>query len=171
MSDRGRLALAAVVAIVTLTVAAVLAVRLLSSDEGAAGFDLGEVRAASARFPDFSETRVKLGDRCLRVLLARTPAQRSQGLRAVRDLAPYDGMLFVYSSNSKNRYTMADTLLPLDIGWYAADGERVDRARMVPCPKGTDATCPTYGSDGSYRYALELAADQLGGGPLGACAA
>jgi uncharacterized membrane protein (UPF0127 family) len=170
VSDRGRIAIAAIVAIAALTAAIVLAVRSFRPDDGTAGFDLGEVRAATARFSDFSETHVKLGDHCLRVLLARTPLERSQGLRAVRDLSPYDGMLFVYSSNSTNRYTMADTLIPLDIGWYGADGKRVDRARMVPCPKGTDATCPTYGSDGSYRYALEMAPGQLSSGALGACA-
>lgn len=163
--------IAGVVAVCALTAAVLLAVRLLRPDDGAAAFHLGEVRAASARFSDFSATRVKLGDRCLRVLLARTPAQRSQGLRGVRDLTPYDGMLFVYSSDSTNRYTMADTLIPLDIGWYAADGTRVDRARMTPCPEGTDATCPTYGSDDSYRYALETPAGHLGAGGLGACAA
>ena len=173
MSDRGRLAIAAVVAIGALTAAVVLAVRLLRPEDGKASFELGQIRAAAAPFADsgFSASRVALDDDCLRVLLARTPAQRAQGLRAVRDLGPYDVMLFVYPSDSTSRYTMADTLVPLDIGWYAADGTLVDRTRMEPCPEGVDATCPTYGSDGAYRYALEMPAGQLGSGSLGACSA
>src|SRR5262245_45771176 len=126
----------------------VLAIRILRPDDGTASFELGEVRAAAAPFADFSETHVALGDRCLRVLLARTPAQRWQGLREVRDLAPFDGMLFVYTSDSDARFTMSDTVIPLDIGWFAADGSPVDRTRMTPCPDGSDATCPVYPSDG-----------------------
>jgi uncharacterized membrane protein (UPF0127 family) len=173
VSDRGRLAIAAVVAIGALTAAVVLAVRVFRPDDGSASFDLGRIRAAAAPFADsgFSETRVALDDDCLRVLLARSPSERSQGLRAVRDLGPYDGMLFVYSSDSASRYTMADTLVPLDIGWYAADGSLVDRTQMEPCPEGSDATCPTYGSDRAYRYALERPAGQLGSGSLGTCSA
>jgi uncharacterized membrane protein (UPF0127 family) len=171
VSTRGRLAIAVVVAISALTAAVLLAVRLLDSDDEVAAFDLGEVSPATERFSDFSETRVALDDDCLRVLLARTPTQRSQGLRGVRDLGPYDGMLFVHSSNATNSFTMADTLIPLDIAWYAADGSPVDRTRMEPCPDGTDGSCPSYSSDRAYRYALETAAGQLGSGSLGACSA
>jgi uncharacterized membrane protein (UPF0127 family) len=168
---RGRLAVAGLIAVALLVGVVVLAMRLLRPDDRAATFDLGPVREATATFSDFAETRVALGDECLRVLLARTSAQRSQGLRAVRDLAPYDGMLFVYDADVTARFTMADTLLPLDIGWYAADGAPVDRDRMEPCPDGDDASCPVYGSDAPYRYALEMPAGQLGSGSLGGCSA
>jgi uncharacterized membrane protein (UPF0127 family) len=170
VSDRRRLAAAALVAAAALTGIVVLAMRVLRPDDGTASFDLGRTGVAEAPFARFAQTRVALGDRCLHVLLARTPAQRSQGLREVRDLGSYDGMLFVYASDSNARFTMADTRVPLDIGWYAADGSPVDRTRMTPCPNGSDATCPVYASDGAYRYALETAAGQLGSGSLGTCA-
>jgi uncharacterized membrane protein (UPF0127 family) len=168
---RGRLWVAGVIAVALFVGLVVLAVRLLRPDDGAAAFDLGPAREATAQFSDFAETRVALGDECLRVLLARTPAQRSQGLRAVRDLGPYDGMLFVNDSDVTTRFTMADTVIPLDVGWYATDGTPVDRERMEPCPEGDDASCPVYGSDGRYRYALEMPAGQLGSGSLGGCSA
>ena len=41
---------------------------------------------------------------------------------------------------------MANTPLPLDIGFYDADGAPINRTTMEPCPEGTDATCPIYAS-------------------------
>ena len=56
-------------------------------------------------------------------------AERIQGLRAVTDLGAYDGMLFVFPSDAFARFTMAQTPLPLDIGWYTSDRAPVDRGR------------------------------------------
>ncbi len=126
-------------------------------------------RAAQAPFEDFGETRLALGDRCLRVLVASTDAQRVQGLREVQSLAPYDGMIFVYGSDTNARFTMANTPLPLDISFFDADGKPVDQKRMTPCPTGSDATCPIYASKHRFRYALERAAGAPGGGALAAC--
>jgi uncharacterized membrane protein (UPF0127 family) len=170
VSRRARLAIAAVVAAASLTGIVVLAVVLTGSNEGV-GLHLTNSRTAAAPFEAFGETRVAVGDRCLRVLLARTTEQRVQGLRGVRSLGPYDGMLFVFPSSTDARFTMAKTPLPLDIGWYASDGTPVDRTRMTPCPQGTDATCPAYASRRRYRYALEQRAGQLGSGALGSCSA
>jgi uncharacterized membrane protein (UPF0127 family) len=124
-------------------------------------------------FDAFDEGRVAVGDRCLRVLVAATEQLRQRGLRDVRSLAPYDGMLFVFPNDSDAHFTMANTPLPLDITWFAADGKPLDHARMSPCPQGTDATCPQYASKQRYRYALEQPAGAAGGasGPIGPCAA
>jgi uncharacterized membrane protein (UPF0127 family) len=128
-------------------------------------------RAADAPFGDFGETRLALGDRCLRLLVAETQGQRAQGLREVQSLVPYDGMIFVYESDTKARFTMANTPLPLDISFFDADGKPVDQKRMTPCPTGSDATCPIYASAHRFRYALERAAGAPGGGALAACGA
>jgi uncharacterized membrane protein (UPF0127 family) len=127
--------------------------------------------AAAAPFSKFSQARAAFAGRCGRVLVASTSAQRVQGLRGVRTLGPYAGMLFAFPSDSAARFTMARTLIPLDVVWYAADGRPVDNARMTPCPNGTDATCPAYAARHRYRYALERVAGAGSPGPIGACGA
>src|SRR5262249_51385973 len=110
--------------------------------------------------------------RCLRALVATTPAQRTQGLRGVRSLHPYDGMVFVYPHDTRARFTMAGTPLPLDITFFSGKGEPVHSERMTPCPDGTDATCPVYASPARFRSALERATGSpAASGALGACAA
>jgi uncharacterized membrane protein (UPF0127 family) len=158
------------------TASVVAGAALLVACGSGGGRDRGRVhvestRAADAPFGDFGETRLALGDRCLRVLVAMTQGQRVRGLRDVQSLAPYDGMIFVFESDTSARFTMANTPLPLDISFFDADGKPVDQQRMTPCPTGSDATCPIYASTHRFRYALERVAGAAGGGALAACGA
>jgi uncharacterized membrane protein (UPF0127 family) len=158
------------------TALALAGAALLTACGSSSGNDRGRLRiestrAAEAPFGDFGETRLALGDRCLRVLVAATEGQRVQGLRDVQSLAPYDGMLFVYESDTRARFTMANTPLSLDISFFDADGNPVDRKRMTTCPTGSDATCPIYESTRRFRYALERVAGAADGGALTACGA
>ena len=140
-------------------------------DGGAAHLRFAVTRPASAPFAGFGEAHVALGGRCLRVLVATTLAQREQGLRGVKALRPYDGMLFVFPGDTDSRFTMAQTPQPLDITFFAATGVPVDESRMTPCPLGTDTSCPVYASRQRYRYALERPAGAAGSsGTLGGCA-
>ena len=131
----------------------------------------GSTTTAVAPFTGFREARLAVGGNCRRVLVATSAAQRSQGLRDVTNLAPYDGMIFVYANDTDAHFTMANTKIPLDITWYASDGTPVDHTTMQPCPNGTDATCPEYASKHKYRYALEQPAGTQSGGSIGACTA
>jgi uncharacterized membrane protein (UPF0127 family) len=131
---------------------------------------LRAARPVTERFPGFTETRLAVGDDCLRVVIADQDAEKVQGLRGVRTLAPFDGMLFAFDSESRARFTMAGALIPLTIGFYDADGRPRGRLEMQPCPEGTDRTCPVYDPKAAFRFALETAAGQLGSGPLGGCA-
>ncbi len=92
----------------------------------------------------------------LSVLVADTQALRTRGLMDVTDpgLGGHDAMVFVFAADTANAFWMKDTLLPLSIAWFGADGSFVDRADMPPCAPGTD--CPTYASSGPYRYAVEV---------------
>ncbi len=92
----------------------------------------------------------------LRVHVADTPALRQRGLMAVTDpgLGGRDAMVFVFAGDSTSAFWMKDTLLPLSIAWFRADGTYVDQADMDPCPAGTQ--CPTFGASGAYRYAIEV---------------
>src|SRR5262245_7537715 len=135
------------------------------------GTALATATSASEPFSGLTAARLDVGGRCLHVVIADEEAERHDGLRDVTDLGAYDGMLFVYGSDSNARFTMSGTPLPLDIGWYAATGAPVDRTRMAPCLDGTDATCPVYASSGRYRYALETPAGHAASGSIGACPA
>ncbi len=172
VSARVRVAAALAVALGALAAMVVLVVRVRSDESGVGRLNFASTRPAAAPFAEFSETRVAVDARCLQVLVASSASQRVQGLRGVRSLFPYEGMLFVYPGDSTTRFTMAGTPTPLDITFFSARGVPVDRARMTPCPGGTDATCPAYVSRARYRYALEQPAGSASAsGALGACAA
>ena len=151
----------------------ILVVTRVRSDESGVGhLSFASTHTAGAPFGDFAEARVAVGSKCLRVLVASAPGQRSQGLREVRSLKPYAGMLFVNPRDTNARYTMAETPMPLDITFFSARGLPVDDARMTPCPHGSDATCPEYESKAPYRFALERPTGSASGsGSLGPCAA
>jgi uncharacterized protein len=88
------------------------------------------------------------------VLLAATSEQRQRGLMEVTDLGGYAGMLFVWNSDVSSSFYMRNTPTPLSIGWFDADGALVSTAAMDPCADVEG--CPTYPSDGRYRFALEV---------------
>ena len=166
------MAAAGIVAFGALAGTIVLVARVRSHESDVGRLTFASTRAAPAPFGEFSEARVAVGSRCLRVLVASSEVQRVQGLRGVRSLAPFDGMLFVFPSDTSARFTMAQTPDPLDITFFSSRGAPVDRAEMAPCPGGTDATCPEYASKQRYRYALERPAGSgSASGAIGACAA
>jgi uncharacterized membrane protein (UPF0127 family) len=168
---RARIAAAVVVAIGALIGMVVLVVHVRADESGIGRLSFATPRPAAAPFGEFSEAHVSVGSRCVRVLVALSPSQRTQGLTEVRSLGPYAGMLFVTRGDTTERFTMADTFIPLDITFFAADGAPVDRLRMAPCPKGTDATCPEYASRTRYRYALEQPpGPSAASGALASCA-
>ncbi len=169
---RARSAAAAVVAVCALIGLIVLVAHVRAGDNGTGHLHFASTRPAASPFDAFSEARVAVGDECLRVLVASTPEQRTQGLRGVTSLRPFAGMLFVNAVDTDARYTMAGTPMPLAITFFDADGRPVDSTVMTPCPNGTDSTCPEYASSKRYRYALERPASSASAtGNLGPCAA
>jgi uncharacterized membrane protein (UPF0127 family) len=169
---RARSAAAAVVAVCALIGLIVLVAHARDSENGTGQLHFASTQPAAAPFDAFSEARVAVGGKCLRVLVASTPGQRTQGLRGVTSLDPFAGMLFVNAVDTTARYTMAGTPMPLAITFFDADGRPVDSTMMTPCPQGTDATCPEYASSKRYRFALERPASSASAaGNLGPCAA
>ena len=168
---RARSAAAAVVAACALVGLVLLVARVRAGNDGTGHLPFASTSRAASPFGGFSEARVAVGGNCLRVLVASTPAQRTQGLRGVTTLAPYAGMLFVNATDTSARYTMAGTPKPLAITFFDAGGRPVDGTEMTPCPDGTDATCPEYASGKRYRYAFERPAGSVPSAPgvLGAC--
>jgi uncharacterized membrane protein (UPF0127 family) len=126
-------------------------------------------RPAAAPFVGFTETRVSVGGRCLRVVVADTDAERQRGLMNRVDLGPYDGMLFVVPSDSSDAFWMGGTKVPLDIGWYDRQGATDGTAQMIPCPANVVSRCPQYHAQRNWRFALETLRGHLPAGALGSC--
>jgi uncharacterized membrane protein (UPF0127 family) len=126
---------------------------------------LGRIERSAAPFAGWGATDVQVGSARLRVAVADDPTERARGLRGRRDLGDYDGMLFVFGETTTAAFTMAGVPVALDVGFFAADGRRVDRLRMRPCD-GTDADCPVYRSSAPYAWALETLAGRLPDGRL-----
>ena len=99
-------------------------------------------------------TALRLDGVAFRPELALTSAQRSLGLMN-RRRAPADGMLFVFPEETNGGFWMKNTLVPLTIAFFDADGTRVRKLSMKPCLRDP---CPIYSPRRSYRFALELRA-------------
>lgn len=112
----------------------------------------------------FPTIDVMVDDVELRVWVADDPTERSQGLRRVEELpAEIDGMLFVWDTPTPATFVMEDTVIPLDVWFFDAEGALLGTHAMTPC---ADEPCPTYPAPGPVRWALEtpLEAQQFGEG-------
>lgn len=89
--------------------------------------------------------------------LAETPNQRDRGLAHVNDLGEGDGMVFVYGSPQSAAFWMKDTLLHLEIVFFDANGEFLEKVEMDPCGR---EPCREYGAQTHYSIAVEFVRDQ-----------
>ena len=126
-----------------------------------------EAGPAKQPFRGLTATRIAVGGRPFRAVIADDADERVQGLRERRDLGPYDGMLFAFDEPSSTGFTMSTVPVALDIGFFDSSGRVVDRLRMEPCA-GSEAECPAYRAAGPFRYALETLAGDLPRGRLSA---
>ena len=90
--------------------------------------------------------------------LAVTPQERERGLMFRKELAPDQGMLFVFDQEDLYSFWMKNTLIPLDIIWLDSNQQIVHIEKRVP-PCSADP-CPTYSPDHPAKYVLELKAGQ-----------
>lgn len=119
------------------------------------GFDRGIARVAKSD-----------GEVCeICVWRATSGDQRRQGLMGVTDLGPAVGMTFEYDELRDGWFWMQDTVMPLSIAFFDAEGDLVDAFDMEPC---TDEPCERYYSDGRYRLAIEVPQGELASVGIGA---
>ncbi len=100
--------------------------------------------------------------------VADTDVDRARGLMGVTDLGGADGMVFVYTEPTSGNFWMKDTVMPLTIGFFAADGAFVSATDMEPCTEANPALCARYAPAGPYTHAVEVPAgrlEELGIGP------
>lgn len=94
--------------------------------------------------------------------MADSSRSRAQGLMGVTDLGDGDGMAFVYDAPHTGSFWMKNTLLPLSIAFFDADGAYLDGFDMEPC---TADPCPLYPTAPEFLVAIET--EQGGLGELG----
>ena len=127
----------------------VLVAAALTASAGAVGFDRGTATVAS---PSGAKRVV------LQVELARTRAQREQGLMGRRTLGAKAGMVFLYPEPHRGSFWMKDTLIPLDIAFYDGRGRILRILTMQPCRRDP---CTLYDPNVAFRGALEVRADSF----------
>ena len=88
----------------------------------------------------------------LSVEIAETEATRETGLMGRTDLPPDSGMVFLFEDPFQGGFWMKDTLIPLSIAFWDADGRIVGILDMQPCETNT---CPTYAPRKPYVGTVE----------------
>lgn len=94
-------------------------------------------------------------------MLAATDDQRALGLMLQEDLRGYDGMVFRYDELVDGGFWMKNTIIPLAVAFFDAEGDFVSAQGMDPCPPEADQ-CPVYRPEAPYRFAIEVERGGLG---------
>jgi uncharacterized membrane protein (UPF0127 family) len=94
-------------------------------------------------------------------MLAATEALRAQGLMHQTDLGGYDGMVFRFDEPTGGGFWMKNTIIPLAVAYFDADGHFVSAQGMDPCPEDAE-TCPSHPPAGPYLHAIEVPRGGLG---------
>jgi uncharacterized membrane protein (UPF0127 family) len=125
------------------------------------GFDRGDaarVLAALAIFVAaltasadvaFKTSRIKVGSHPLKVEIAASDPQRTQGLMHRTALGKEDGMLFIFDEPAYHGMWMKNTLIPLSVAFVDGDGRILNILDMEP------QTLDSHMAAGPARYAIE----------------
>lgn len=82
--------------------------------------------------------------------LAKSPREREIGLMFRKDMAPHEGMLFVFEEPATQCFWMRNTYLPLSTAFVDDDGRIVNIEDMAPM------TEKSHCSAKPVRYVLEM---------------
>ena len=93
------------------------------------------------------------GVRSFDVEVADTPSERRVGLMHREELAPVDGMAFLWDEPIEGTFWMKDTLIPLSVAFWDEGGRIVAIVDMEPCEADP---CPSYGPGEPFLGAVEL---------------
>ena len=92
------------------------------------------------------------------VELAVAPAEKNHGLMYRPRMSADDGMLFSYAGEGPRSFWMKNTLIPLDIAFFASDGTllNVNPTPIYDDPRNPGAGYATSDSKGDAQYVLEM---------------
>lgn len=102
-------------------------------------------KTASDYFP------IKVGGKTVQMQLAVHVPEMTRGLMGRRDLAPNQGMIFVYMKPTRVSFYMRNTPTPLDIGYFTSDGVLREVYPMYPFD---EKSIPSRSE--AIRFALEM---------------
>ena len=127
---------------------------------------VGAVEGRRALIPGFEEISFTITSPTGEVLdwcamLAANPELRAQGLMHQTDLGGYDGMVFRFEAPNTGGFWMKDTIIPLAVAYFDADGRFVSAQGMDPCPEEAES-CPSYPAAAPYLHAIEVPRGGLG---------
>ena len=100
--------------------------------------------------PKLETITLQAGMHNIRAEVARTPQQTQTGMMFRKEMAPHEGMLFVFVAAARRCFWMKNTLLPLSIAYIADDGRIVDVLDMQPLSEASHC------SSQPVRFALEM---------------
>jgi hypothetical protein len=104
---------------------------------------------------------VRIGDATFRVEVARTAAERAQGLSGRAAMAAGDGMLFDLGETRLPAFSMRGMLFPLDFVWISADMVVHSVTENVPAPESADDPPKQVSPMEPVRFVLELNAGSV----------
>ena len=111
---------------------------------------IGSAQAQTAAQPKLDTVTLTAGMHNIRAEVARTPLQHQTGLMFREQMAPHEGMLFVFDGLDRRCFWMRNTLLPLSAAFIADDGSIVNIVDMQP--QTEQSHCSTQ----PVRYVLEM---------------
>ncbi len=124
---------------------------------GGNGGEAERMTTATATGPVFERGTVVIesagGDIEVDVEIAETPVQQQLGLMHRESLAREAGMVFLFGEETRGGFWMKNTLIPLSIAFFDADGRILRILDMEPCEADP---CPAYDPRVAYRGALEV---------------
>ena len=117
-------------------------------------FSVTAVLSGSVTFPH-GHALIRTPQRTVtvKIEIAETDAQLQQGLMGRRSLAPRSGMAFLFASDTRARFWMKDTKIPLSIAFWGKSGRILRILHMTPC---RTAPCKVYDPGVAVRGALEV---------------
>lgn len=106
--------------------------------------------AQSGPQPKLPTVKLSAGMHNIVAEIARTPQQQQTGMMFRTEMAPHEGMLFVFDELGPRCFWMRNTLIPLSIAFIADDGTIVNIAEMSA--RSDESHC----SKKPVRFALEM---------------
>jgi uncharacterized protein len=130
---------------------------MVGCGNGSNGAEAERTTTASATGPVFEEGRAKIDTEGRQVQvaveIAETPVQQQLGLMHRESLADEAGMVFLFAKETRGGFWMKNTLIPLSIAFFDANGRILRILDMEPCEADP---CQVYDPKVAYRGALEV---------------